>query len=180
MSKNKMSDRRGKMKRQDGFTLVELLVAIFIIAVVVAVAVPQFSQFKNRANDASTQGTLRTVYTACQDFWTFYSSNTPCLLTNISNSEHGYIPSAVVEVAIDSNANNTEYDFVATAIHTSSSNVFVIDYRGIVSKASGGVGLNGGNNGHGCSEEAQDNDPQNLGQNAAGGCGTVGKNIGHN
>ncbi len=168
------------LNNKKGFTLIELLIAIAIISIVVVVAVPRFFQFQNRAYDANVQANLRSVFTACQDFWTFNSSNNPCVLTTVSNTESGFIPSPDVEVTIDSNGNNTVYDFYATASHKSSSNIFVIDYRGAVSKANGGDGQNGGNNDQGCSEEAQNN-PQNLGQNAAGGCGTNdGNNDGSN
>lgn len=182
-AENKMSALRDRIKLQEGFTLIELAIATLIIGIVVAVAVPQYSQFKNRANDAVTQSHLHKVFQACQEFWTFNSSNNPCLLTTVSNKEYGFIPSAAVKVTIESNVKNTEYDFSATASHTSSSNIFVIDYRGVVSEVGGGDGQNdgndeddggnkGGNNGQGCSEEAH-NGGQNLGKNAAGGCGTA-------
>jgi len=154
------------MKIQDGFTLIELLIAMAITSILVAVALPQFSQYKTRAYDADAQSNLRNVLTACRGYWTFNSSDNPCLLTTVSHNEYGFIQSADVEVTIESNANNTEYDFYATASHIWSSNIFVIDFRGVTSNA---------NNGQGCSEEAQ-NDPQNLGGNAAGGCGTSGGN----
>ncbi len=170
------------MKLQDGFTLIELLIVITITSILMAVAIPQFSQYKTRAYDADAQSNLRDVFRACKGFWTFNKSDNPCLLTTVSHNEYGFIPSADVEFMIESNANNTENDFYATASHSSSSNIFEIDYRGVISNANvfGGGGNNGGNNGNagggggnngqGCSEGAQ-NDPQNVGGNAAGGCG---------
>ena len=155
------------LNNQKGFTLIELLVALIIIAILASVAISQFSQFKNRANDTATQASLRSVFTACKDYWSVNSSNNPCLLTTVSNTEHGFIPSATVEVTIDSNANNTEYDFVATASHISSLNAFVIDFTGVVNKFGGDEGEQ-----NGCSGKAK-NDPKSLGKNAKGGCGTA-------
>jgi len=147
------------LNNKQGFTLVELLIVLAIISILVAVALPQLSLSKNRAYDTNAQSNLRSVYIACQDFWTYNNGNNPCLLTTVSNNEYGFIPSDVVEITIEIDANNTEYDFYATASHISSSNLFVSDYRGVISKS----------NGPGCSDEAQ-NYPQNLGQSAAGGC----------
>jgi len=142
-----------------GFTLIELLVVIGIVSILLMVVLPQFSSSKVRFYDTDAQSNLRNVFHACTDFWTFNSSDNPCLLATVSNTEYGFMKSADVEITIQIDANNTEYDFYATASHISSSNIFEIDYRGVIGKS----------NGQGCREEAQ-NDPQNLGQNAAGGC----------
>jgi prepilin-type N-terminal cleavage/methylation domain-containing protein len=166
-AESKMSERPGKMKLQDGFTILELLTSIAIISILVAVAVPQFSKSKTRAYDMNTESTLRTVFQACKDYWIFNSSYDSCLLTTVSNNEYGFIPSDTVEVTIDSDDNNTEDDFYATARHTSSSNIYAINHQGTVSKLT--VDGEDGDNGHGCSEEAHD-DPHDLGENSKGGC----------
>jgi len=107
------------LNNKKGFTLLELLIAIAIISIVAVVAIPQFTKFKTRAYDADAQSNLRNVFTACKEFWTFNSNISPCLLTNVANTGYGFIPSDDIEVTIESNANNTEYDFYATATHTS-------------------------------------------------------------
>ena len=168
------------LNNKKGFTLIELLIVTAIISIVAVVAIPQFNTFKTRAYDADAQSNLRSVYTACKEFWTFSSSISPCLLTNVTNTGFGFIPSDDIEVTIESDANNNEYDFYATASHTSSSNIFEIDYRGVVSNTIAVYEQNGGNNGGGCSEQAHDNS-HDLRGNAAGGCGTnTGTNTGNN
>jgi type IV pilus assembly protein PilA len=42
-------------RREDGFTLVELMVVILIIAVLIAIAVPTFIGFKRRADDVAAK-----------------------------------------------------------------------------------------------------------------------------
>ncbi len=124
------------MSNEKGFTLAELMVALVIIGVLASVAVSKYSPFKVRAYDANAQASLNHVFKACKDYWTFNHSADACLLSTLSDPEYGYTPSDDIEIMIDSDVNNTEYDFVATAQHTSSSKVFVITNQGAVSQIS--------------------------------------------
>ena len=128
------------MKHQSGYTLIELLVVTSIISLLAAVAIPQFYPFKTRAYDTDAKSNLRNVFQSCKGYWVFNSSFSPCLLSTVSNNEYGFVQSPTVEITIESNANNTESDFAASASHIWSSNVFMIDNRGLITSTSGGGG----------------------------------------
>ena len=53
-------------KKNGGFTLVELIVVIAILAILAGVAVPAYSGYIERANQAADITTLDAVKTACQ------------------------------------------------------------------------------------------------------------------
>jgi len=100
------------MKRDDGYTLIEILIVVAIISVLAAAALPQFYPFKTRAYDADAKANLHNVYLSCKGYWSLGNSSNPCVLSTISNNEYGFIQSEAVEVSIGNN-NNTESDFVA-------------------------------------------------------------------
>ena len=50
--------------RQDGFTLVELMVVVLIIAILIAIAIPTFLGARQRAQDRAAQSNLRNALTA--------------------------------------------------------------------------------------------------------------------
>ena len=60
--------RRG-LKRDEGFTLIELMVVVMIIAVLIAIAIPSFLGFRSSAQDRSAQSELRNVLLAEKAFW---------------------------------------------------------------------------------------------------------------
>ncbi len=53
----------GVRPRTGGYSLVELMVVMFVIALLIAVAVPTYAGFRNRAFDADTKAELRLALT---------------------------------------------------------------------------------------------------------------------
>lgn len=59
-------------RREAGFTLIELLVVVAIVAILAAVAIPQFATYKRKAHDAEMTSALNSARTAME---AFYESN---------------------------------------------------------------------------------------------------------
>lgn len=53
-----------KLKNRKGFTLVELLIAVAIVGILAAIAIPQFDAYRRRAYNAAANSDLRNVRTA--------------------------------------------------------------------------------------------------------------------
>jgi type II secretion system protein G len=57
-------------KGQKGFTLIELLIVVAIIGILAAIAIPQFSAYRQKAFNAAAQSDLKTMKTSVEGYYT--------------------------------------------------------------------------------------------------------------
>jgi type IV pilus assembly protein PilA len=62
-------------RKQDGFSLIELLIVVAIILVIAAIAVPNYLRSRLAANESSAAQSLRTINTAAVTYSTVYPSD---------------------------------------------------------------------------------------------------------
>lgn len=61
---------RNRMRDEKGFTLIELMVVVLIIAILLAIAIPTFLGLRTRAQDRAAQSDLRNGLVAAKAFYT--------------------------------------------------------------------------------------------------------------
>jgi prepilin-type N-terminal cleavage/methylation domain-containing protein len=65
---------RKALKKEEGFTLIELMIVVGIIGILVAIAAPNFARYQSKARQSESKIALAAVYGGEKSFYSEYSS----------------------------------------------------------------------------------------------------------
>ena len=111
-----------RMKKNEGFTLIELMIVIAIIGILAAIAIPQFSAYRTRSFNAAAEADLRNAATAQEAYYVDKQTYVVDPQTNLIGATYGLYTSQ--GVSLDGDAVADQYSM--TAFHSSGNKTYTL------------------------------------------------------
>lgn len=78
-----------------GFTIIELLIVISVIAILIGIALPRFRGMQEEGNIAKAKGELRTLQTAVESYYIHNNNAYPTALSSLTTATPNIIGSSL-------------------------------------------------------------------------------------
>src|SRR5271154_5453301 len=105
-------------KMEQGFTLVEIMIVVAIIALLAAIAIPNLLRARMTSNDALAKATLRAISTAAESYGTSNNGNYPGAEASLTGATPPYLNEAYCAISQANGSGLAGYTYVCGMANT--------------------------------------------------------------